>query len=215
MHYTQIASVSQRLGVLQTDSSSLDTMMSSLLSEDIRTNPDSLFVKERPGVYALSVKGLVGLPELEPRTSDTSTLLSDLRARTGITERNELLNKALYLTGRTLDMAGSRDVTCYRTLDQSQSIEINIPDLVKEFARDEDAFAMAVVYEFPRTLGRAKHTARRLALRDPSLAIPVSLFLLELAIDVVGSETVLVIESADSSIKVPVRLESKYASSHN
>ena len=215
MHYTQIASVSQRLGILQSDSSSLNIIMSSLLSEDIRTNPDSLFVKERPGVYALSLRGLVGPSEVEPRYSDASALLDALHARTGITDRNELLNKALYLTGRTLDMAGRQGMTTYRTLDRHHNIEINMPELVKEFAKHADALAMALVWEFPRTLRVAKHTACRLALEDPSLAIPVALFLLELAIDLVGGETVLVIESANSSIRVPVRLESQYASSHN
>ena len=215
MHYTQIASVGKHLGILQSESSSLDIIMSSLLSEDIRTNLDSLFVKERPGIYALSLRGLVGSPERELRYSDASALLDDLHARTGITERNELLNKALYLTGRTLDMAGSRGVIIYRTLDQHQCIEINIPELVKEFGKHADELAMGVVYEVPQILRRSKQTAFRLALEDPSFAIPVSLFLLDLAIDLVGTQTLLVIESANSSIKIPVRFESQYASSHN
>ena len=188
--------------------------MSSVLSEDIRTNPDSLFVRERPGVYALSLRGLVGSPDREPRSSDGSPYLDDLHARTGITERSELINKALYLAGRTLDMAGSRGVILYRTLDQHQSIEIDIPGLVEEFGKQADEPAMAAVYEVPQTLRKAKQTAYRLALDNPFFAIRVSLFLLELAIDLVGSETVLVIESSNSSIKVPVRLESQHASSH-
>ena len=215
MHYTQIASVGKHLGILQSESPSLDIIMSSLLSEDIRTNPDSLFVKERPGVYALSLTGLIGSPKGELRNSDASALLHDLHARTGITERNELLNKALYLTGRTLDMAGSRGIIIYRTLDQRQSIEINIPELVKEFDKHADVLAMRVVYEVSQVLRRSKQTACRLALEDPSFAIPVSLFLLELAMDLVGSESVLVIESANSSIKMPVRFEGRYASSPN
>ena len=215
MHYSQIASVSKHLGILQSESSSLDIIMSSLLSEDIRTNPDSLFVKERPGVYALSLRGLVGSPERESRHSDGSPLLDELHVRTGITERNELINKALYLAGRTLDIAGSRGVILYRTLDQYQSIEIDISELVQEFGKHADEPAMAAVYEVPQTLRRAKQTASRLGLDDPWFATRVSLFLLELAIDLVGSETVLVIESSNSSTRIPVRLESQYASSHN
>lgn len=205
MHYTQIASVSKHLGILQSESSSLDIIMSSLLSEDIRTNPDSLFVKERPGIYALSLRGLAGFSVRESRCSDRSPLLDDLHSRTGITERNELINKALYLAGRTLDIAGSRGVILYRTLDQLQSIEIDIPKLVQEFGKVADEPAMAVVYEVPQILRRAKQTASRLALDDPLIAIRVSLFLLELAIDLVGSETVLVIESSSSAIRIPVR----------
>ena len=214
MHYTQIASVSQQLGILRTDSSSFDIIMSSLLSEDIRTNPDSLFVKKRPGVYALSLKGSAGFSEVETRDSDAAALLDDLHVRTGITDRNELLNKALYLTGRTLDIAGEQEVILYGNLDLQQSIEINVPELVKEFAVHVDELAMALVYEFPRTLRKAKQTACRLALEDASLAIPLSLFLLELAIDLVGSDTVLVIASANASTKIPVRSKSQYASTH-
>ena len=209
MHYTQIASVSHRMGLLRTDSTSFDVIMSSLLSGDIRTNPDSLFTKKRAGVYALSLKGLVGLPKVEPRDSGTSVLLEDLHARTGITDRNELLNKALYLTGRTLDIAQGQEVIFYQSLELQQSIDLNVRELVKEFAVHVDELATALAYEFPRALKKAKQMACRLGLEDAALAIALSLFLLGLAIDIVGTGTVLVIASPESSTKMPVRSESQ------
>ena len=205
MHYTQIASVCQQLGILQAEISHLDVSMSSLLSEDIRTNPDSLFVKERPGIYALSPKGIAGLGEVNDGDVDASAALSELHVRTGISERSELLNKALYLTGRTLDMAGAQGVVHYRSLDMQQSIEINIVELEKDFAAHVDELGRSLFYEFPLILRRAKQTSCRLALKHAWLVIPLSLFLLDLAIDLVGTGSILVVKSDKSSIKIPVR----------
>ena len=213
MHYTQIASVGKRLGILQSDSASIDVMMSSLLSQDIRRNPESAFVKERPGVYALSARGIVGSSEVKGTNSDSSSLLNYLHERTGIFDRSRLLNKALYVTGRTLDMAGSKGVSFYSSLDHSQSIKVDLPNLVEEFERQSEQRALDVIGGLrDHTLRVAKQTASRLGLEDLWLAVRISLFLLELATDVVGTETLLVIKSSTSSIRLPVRSGSRYGS---
>ena len=215
MHYTQIASVSQRLGIVPADTPSLHIAMSSSLSADIRANPDSQFVRDRPGVYALATRGLTGRRRTDSHDVDASAMLDGLHSRTGIVERSELLNKALYLTGRTLDMAERRKVIHYVTLDLQQRIDINISELAREFAMDVDELATDLVYEFPRVLKKAKQAAFRLGFEEVSLVIPLSLFLLELAVDLLGNDTVLVVASANSSIKVPVRSESGNEISHN
>ena len=206
MHYTQITSVGQRLGILQSASPSIEISMSSLLSEDIRINPDSLFVRERPGVYALSPKGLVGTPNMENHHPNTDALLDHLHVLTGIADRNALVNKALYLAGRTLDVAGESGVSLYKSPNVSQSIEINIPDLVREFVAKKDDRRLALISTGSQaTLNKSKTIARRLTVEDLPLAVRVSLFLLELAIDLVGTDNLLVIMSTTSSIKLPVR----------
>ena len=212
MHYTQIAAVSQRLDILPSGGASVNISMSSLLSDDIRTNPDSLFVKERPGVYALSNKGLVASPPIEASPPNSTSLIHQLGSKTRITEPNALLNKALYLTGRTLDLAGSHGSLLYRTFDHKDSIKINVPDLVEEFSSQSVQVDMTLINDLSQaTLRKLKHLACRLALDNPALALHFSLFLLDLAADLIGVHNVLEIESSTSSTRVLIRSGRQHA----
>lgn len=206
MHYTQIASVGTQLGLFQSDSKSIHIMVSSLLSADIRTNPASLFVKKRPGIYTLSTRGLVGTSQLRTLRSDSDGLLSHLHESTGIPARSALLNKALYLAGRTIDVGGRGGCLTYCTLNDSQSIDIDIVELTGEFSKaDADAFVEVLANLSQEALTKARQIALRLALEDLSVVVGFSLFLLELATDVIGSNRLLVIKSSHSSIRMTVR----------
>ena len=213
MHYTQIASVGQRLGVLQSNSASIEITMSSLLSEDIRTNPDSLFVKKRPGVYALSSKGLAGSPNSESSDTSASSYIDYLQVRSGLADRTATVNRALYLAQRTVDMAGPSGLLFYISLDRNQSIEISIGDLLDEFTSTTDRQTLMLINGNSQAIvERARRIARHLDVDDLSLVIQMSLFLLDLAIDLVGMDNVLIMQSANSSIRVPVRTGKQHAS---
>ena len=212
MHYTQITSVALRLGILQSPGHNLEISMSSLLSEDIRANPNSRFVKERPGIYALSTHQSAGQSDSKVKRPDLRTPLGPLHDRTGLPHPTGLINKALYLMGRTLDIAGSQGFSVYRNFERNQYIEIRVPDLVNEFVKQNDQLAMAWVGSLsPAALQRSQQIACRLCVQDPRLAVQMSLFLLDLATDLVEHGNLLVIESSTSSIKLAVKSGRGYA----
>ena len=206
MHYTQITSVGLRLGILRSASASPEIAMSSMLSHDIRTNSESLFVKERRGVYALSEFSKTRWNVSSDTFQYENEILDKLRTRTGLADRNEIIIRALYLTGRTLDLSAAGGPLEYQAADEDQTIEVNLNDLVKEFEAKEDGKELVKIATASKTTWlRTMQVAKRLGLEEPKSAVEVSLFLLELAIDLVEPGNLLVIQSATSSIKVPVK----------
>ena len=206
MHYTQIASVGRHLGVLQSYSASIEIAMSSMLSSDIRTNPDSRFARERPGVYTLSPKGLVGSASAGLLGPSLSSYVDHLQVRAGLSNLTLTVNRALYLTRRTIDIAGPKGVLLYISTDRTQSIEINTRDLLSEFASKCDTYETVLFNAGSQAIVmRAKRLADHFGVEDLSIVVRISLFLLELAIDLVGTEHVLLMQSETSSAKIPVR----------
>ena len=206
MHYTQIASAAKRLGILESRSQTAEVAMSSLLSEDIRKNPNSRFVRKRPGVYSLAASEAPARPNSTTETAASESHLDQLRCRTGLRDVSALLRKALYLTGRTIDVAQGTGVSVYSTLDWSQHIEVRIPDLVQEFHGEHDqqpvTWLPMLRSEVLRSLA---DTGNRLRTEHPLVTAQVAMFLLDLALDLIDNETRLLIHSGNTSITVSVR----------
>ena len=133
MHYTQITSVAIRLGLLETKSKTAAISMSSILSEDIRTNPQSKFLKRLPGIYDLAEpSGTVFRTASRPKPLP-SNYLERLKCRLNMNDTSAVVLKALYLAGRSLDMAGNKDRFTYRRKTSRDGLEITIAELSNEF----------------------------------------------------------------------------------
>ena len=206
MHYTQITATALRLGILQSESKTIEVAMSSLLSEDIRTNPHSPFIRKRRGVYGIAaVPAKVSLNSIH-KDSTIGRFIEQLRTRAGLADESSVLRKALYLAGRTLDIAGLKNGSTYRSSDGNRVIDIQMPDLVKEFGVSEQE---QEVWWGDRvnldTTRKSKQLAERLRVKDTQTAIRLSLFLLDLALDLAGQDGIIAIASRHSSTKVAVR----------
>ena len=206
MHYTQIVAVADRHSLLEAKGPVADRKMSSFLSIDIKLNLESRFLRDRPGIYSLaensSRKNLNhGSPEgyIDPP-------LGELVSRTRLPDHTAVLNKALYLLGRTIDRLAGSGVIFLENQSMTRRIDISTSDLiyVVETNGGEHALGSGVVLH-QDTLGRARRVADRLSLKDPRAALTIALFLLDLALDVVEEETLLVLKSETSSIKIAIK----------
>ena len=206
MHYTQIVAVADRQSFLEAKGPVSDRKMSSFLSMDIKLNLESRFVRERPGIYSLAENSSRenlkhGLPG-----GYIDSPLGELVSRTRLRDHTAVLNKALYLLGRTIDRLADSEVLFLENQSMTRRIDISTTDLIAvvETNAGEHAFWSGVVLH-QDTLGRARHVANRLSLEDARAALTISLFLLDLALDVVEEESLLVLKSASSSIKIAIK----------
>ena len=135
MHYSHITSIARRLGILQSRSKIPAIAMSSLLSQDIRKNPKSNFIRKRPGVYALSETSNAVSRRASSATLSGAPSLERLKCRTSLANTSLVLNKALYLANRTLDIAGPMQRLTYKSLRGSGTIELRLPDVVRECSK--------------------------------------------------------------------------------
>ena len=200
MHYSQITAAALQLGILKSNSKTAAIAMSSLLSQDIRKNPKSNFLRKRPGVYALSEIPEVASRRPTSETSSRATFLERLKYRTSLANTSLVLNKALYLANRTIDIAGPMKSLTYRSLSGSSSIDIQLPDLVKECITEKYCGNVGIGDDTNlHRISRLNQVATRLALKDYRVAVQVALFLLDLALDLSGQDDVIGIESCYSS----------------
>ena len=212
MHYTQITSVAVQLGLLNSGNENAEIAMSSLLSQDIRTNQDSLFAKKRPGVYMIADSSVTTSHCTTEDHAFQEVPFDQLRDRTGLSGTFEVFNKALYLTVRTLDISANSRKVVYRSVNGNQFIEFRVSDLVDEFHRDNAGSALPTrVVQRRDIIVRSLAIASRLSIGNPQIGIRIALFLLDLAMDVVGQGRLLVIESGGLSIKVAVKSGRRHA----
>ena len=206
MHYTQIASVALQLELLEPKSKSVEVSMSSLISKDIRCNPNSPFVKKHPGVYTLVPRNNAHLQTVSYETIFQPIKIENLQKRTGIADTTRVAHKALYLAGRSLDMIGATGLLTYESVDGGQEIGVNISELEKSFSESQNhRGAKWSDYSDTRVAQESKRLAQRLSYDDSRIALSLALFLLDLALDLVGQDGVVVIKSDYSSTRISVK----------
>ena len=206
MHYTQIVAVADRYDLLDAKAPTVSRKMSSFLSTDIKINPESRFARERPGVYSLSENTSRGIPGPEHPDQYRYALVRRLVNQTKLPNDAAVLNKSLYLLGRTLDLLTDSEVIALENQSETRRIEISSSDLIDVGATSGDQGAFWTGVMLGRgTLQKAGHIAERLSLEDTQVALSISLFLLDLALDVVAEENLLVLKAGSSSIKMTIK----------
>ena len=206
MHYTQIVSVATKSGMLLTENKDVQASMVSFLGMDVRTNPGSRFVRDRPGVYALALSNALGRPQHVHSDQDSQTRIHHLLLRTSLPDSVAVLNKSFYLLGRLLDHGSESGVCSIRNLDGTNQMEVQLLNLVEEFDAEPEHSALFANSETTwRIKRKADQLARRLSLENPQFVVAIALFVLDLALDMVGDESLLVIGSGSSTTRLSLK----------
>lgn len=206
MHYTLIVSVAAKTGMLQVDNKNVQASMVAILGSDVRTNPHSCFVRDKPGVYALRVPSTSRRPQHPHSGQDSQARIDYLIRRTGLADGTAVLNKSVYLLGRLLDCGSEYGVCSISNLNGTSRVDVRISDLVEELGasvgQDADCSNIETNPEIKRRVGQL---ARRLPLGNPKIAVAVALFVLDLALDIVDSDSLLVIGSGNSTTRLSLK----------
>ena len=207
MHYEQITAVALKLGLLDSTGEKPEIAMSSILSGDIRTNSSSVFAKERRGVYKLVRRGPFRDEAIGSHQQTTGALVMLIQSKSGIDSERKIAKRALYLAGRTLDMAGHTDVAWFGDTQRKQSIEINlaellglveIPALATRLTRSHTGSGVPAGQfgSIAQPIGQYQRLADRLC-AEPRAAIHFSLCLFDLALDTVGPDGLVRVYSSE------------------
>ena len=206
MHYTQIVSVATRSGILPTENKDVLVSMVSILGMEVRRNPRSHFVRDRPGVYALALSNTLECSQHSHPDPDSQSQVDHLIRRTSLPDRTAVLNKSLYLLGRLLDHGSESGVCLIRNIDGTNQMDVQVSDLVEEFEAKPDRGGFFTKNETDLGIRRkAEQLARRLCLGNPQSAAAIALFLLDLALDIVGDDSLLVIGSGSSTTRLSLK----------
>ncbi|MCG8608101.1 winged helix-turn-helix domain-containing protein, partial [bacterium] len=92
MHYQTLTRMAMKTGHLDTNAQYPEVAMSTILSNDIRKNPNSIFKKERLGVFALSdtLRNITEYRQFGNRVLQLSQAL-------GLPEKLSVVKRALYV----------------------------------------------------------------------------------------------------------------------
>ena len=135
-----------------------------------------------------------------------------MQAKSGIRNRAKVAKKALYLGGRTLDVADDNEVATYSDTGFGQSIPIIVAEVIGDLEID---MAEGPRGGFEKSIAQVskpfERLARRLEVDEPRLAIHFALFLLDLALDTVCSDGILVVHSHKNSLRLPIKSNSESA----
>lgn len=105
MHYTSIAKLAIRLRLLVTNSVQPEIAMSTTISADIADNPNTIFKRERPGVYSLREDEAASFLGETYLCSALLERVASLRVLLGATSDLALVRRSLYLFSRALQLS--------------------------------------------------------------------------------------------------------------
>jgi HB1/ASXL restriction endonuclease-like protein with HTH domain len=112
MHYTAIAKAAIRMQLLKTGALYPEVVISSAISADISSNPNSPFRREKAGVFGLRPEALHLGPVTSELSTETANALRELQKRMEWASEAQIVRKGLYVLRRILDLStGSERVT--------------------------------------------------------------------------------------------------------
>lgn len=199
MHYESITRAAIALGILDSTSKSPEIAMSSLLSEDIKSNTRTVFAKVRPGVYRLASQRTRSSQLVESACLGVTAIMN----RSNLPTPKRVLQKAVFLTGRVLDVAGTDNTIVFADTRATKEISFDLAELGGSFGKGD--YCDGKQYCLDSEPSTAK-LANRLNISNAMVATSVALFLLDLALDVVHTDGLLVVRAKDavSSIQLPI-----------
>ena len=123
--------------------------------------------------------------------------------RSNLPTPKRVLQKAVFLTGRVLDVASTDKTIVFGDTRATKEISFDLAGLGESFVKG--AYCEGKRYCLDSVPSTAK-LANRLAISNATVATSVALFLLDLALDVVHTDGLLVVRAKDavSSIQLPI-----------